>query len=94
MHTRTLLVASLSLLATSAIAQTQYARWAPIIRTVKGCTALPSIRKTGALNDKTLVSKLPNAAQLTVSHDGKSCIWQAKWSRAWCRRCASVITAR
>lgn len=28
--------------------------------------------QTGALNDKTLVSKLPNAAQLTVSHDGKT----------------------
>ena len=42
MHTRTLLVASLSMLATAAVAQTQYAGWVPIIRTAKGCTALPS----------------------------------------------------
>lgn len=28
--------------------------------------------KTGALRDKTLVSSLPNVAQLTVSRDGKT----------------------
>ncbi|MGU0057724.1 hypothetical protein ACVXG7_31635 [Enterobacter hormaechei] len=46
MHPRTLLVASLSMLATAAVAQTQYA-WVGtcIIRTAKGCTALPSTRK-------------------------------------------------
>lgn len=45
MHTRTLLVASLSMFATVAVAQTQYARWVPIIQTVKGCTVLLLTRK-------------------------------------------------
>ncbi len=94
MHTRTLLVASLSLLATSAIAQTQYAWVGTYNPNGEGLYRFTVDPQTGALNDKTLVSKLPNAAQLTVSHDAKRCIWQAKWSRAWCRRCASVITAR
>lgn len=45
MHTRTLLVASLSMFATAAVAQTQYAWWVPIIQTVKGCTVLLLTRK-------------------------------------------------
>lgn len=45
MHTRNLLVASLSLLATAAVAQTQYAWSAPTTPTAKGCTVLPLTRK-------------------------------------------------
>lgn len=72
MHTRTLLVASLSLLATSAIAQTQYAWVGTYNPNGEGLYRFTVDPQTGALNDKTLVSKLPNAAQLTVSHDGKT----------------------
>ena len=68
MHTRTLLVASLSLLATSAIAQTQYAWVGAYNPNGEGLYRFTVDPQTGALNDKTLVSKLPNAAQLTVSH--------------------------
>ena len=46
--------------------------WAPTTRTVKALYRFTVDPQTGALNDKTLVSKLPNAAQLTVSHDGKT----------------------
>ncbi|MRM13277.1 beta-propeller fold lactonase family protein [Enterobacter cloacae subsp. dissolvens] len=72
MHTRTLLVASLSLLANAAIAQTQYAWVGTYNPNGEGLYRFTVDPHTGALSDKTLVSKLPNAAQLTVSHDGKT----------------------
>lgn len=45
MHTRNLLVASLSLLATAAVAQTQYAWVGTYNPTAKGCTVLSLTRK-------------------------------------------------
>jgi 6-phosphogluconolactonase (cycloisomerase 2 family) len=72
MHTRNLLVASLSLLATAAIAQTQYAWVGTYNPNGEGLYRFTVDPQTGALGNKTLVSKLPNAAQLTVSHDGKT----------------------
>jgi hypothetical protein len=38
------------------------------------------------------VSKLPNAAQLTVSHDGKTLYVASEVEQGWCRRCAWGIT--
>ncbi|MDR9889129.1 lactonase family protein [Pseudenterobacter timonensis] len=72
MHTRTLLAASLSLLATNAVAQTQYAWVGTYNPNGEGLYRFTVDPQTGALGNKTLVSKLPNAAQLTVSHDGST----------------------
>lgn len=72
MHTRNLLVASLSLLATTAIAQTQYAWVGTYNPNGEGLYRFTLDPQTGALSNKTLVSTLPNAAQLTVSQDGKT----------------------
>jgi len=72
MHTRNLLVASLSLLATAAVAQTQYAWVGTYNPNGEGVYRFTVDAQTGALGNKTLVSKLPNAAQLTVSQDGKT----------------------
>ena len=72
MHTRTLLVASLSMFATAAVAQTQYAWVGTYNPNGEGLYRFTVNPQTGALNDKTLVSKLPNAAQLTLSQDGKT----------------------
>ncbi|MWL73839.1 beta-propeller fold lactonase family protein, partial [Escherichia coli] len=72
MHTRNLLVASLSLLATTAVAQTQYAWVGTYNPNGEGLYRFTLDPQTGALANKTLVSKLPNAAQLTGSHDGKT----------------------
>lgn len=73
MHpSRHLLVASLSLLATTAIAQTQYAWVGTYNPNGEGVYRFTLDSQTGALSDKTLVSTLPNAAQLTVSADGKT----------------------
>ncbi len=72
MHTRNLLVASLSLLATAAVAQTQYAWVGTYNPNGEGVYRFTLDAQTGALGNKTLVSKLPNAAQLTVSQDGKT----------------------
>ena len=72
MHTRILLVASLSMFATAAVAQTQYAWVGTYNPNGEGLYRFTVNPQTGALNDKTLVSKLPNAAQLTLSQDGKT----------------------
>lgn len=72
MYTRNLLVASLSLLATAAVAQTQFAWVGTYNPNGEGLYRFTVDPQTGALANKTLVSKLPNAAQLTVSHDGKT----------------------
>ncbi|WP_449554831.1 lactonase family protein [Lelliottia amnigena] len=72
MHTHHLLAASLSLLATAAVAQPQYAWVGTYNPNGEGLYRLTVDPQTGALDHKTLVSKLPNAAQLTVSHDGKT----------------------
>lgn len=72
MHTRTLLVASLSMFATTAIAQTQYAWVGTYNPNGEGLYRFTVDPQSGALANKTLVSKLPNAAQLAVSHDGKT----------------------
>lgn len=73
MHpSRPLLAASLSLLATAAIAQTQYAWVGTYNPNGEGVYRFTVDSKTGALNDKTHVSTLPNAAQLAVSADGKT----------------------
>ena len=72
MHTRNLLVASLSLLATTAVAQAQYAWVGTYNPNGEGVYRFTVDARTGALGNKTLVSKLPNAAQLTASQDGKT----------------------
>ncbi|SEK48625.1 6-phosphogluconolactonase, cycloisomerase 2 family [Kosakonia sacchari] len=73
MHTaRHLLAASLSLLATSAIAQTQYAWVGTYNPNGEGVYRFTVDPQSGALSNKTLVSTLPNAAQLTVSPDSKT----------------------
>ncbi|MBM3073248.1 lactonase family protein [Lelliottia sp. RWM.1] len=72
MYTRNLLVASLSLLATAAVAQTQFAWVGTYNPNGEGLYRFTVDPQTGALANKTLVSKLPNAAQLTVSRDGKT----------------------
>ncbi|BCA41510.1 lactonase family protein [Kluyvera ascorbata] len=69
---RHLLVASLSLLAASAAAQTQYAWVGTYNPNGEGLYRFTVDGKTGELRDKTLVSSLPNVAQLTVSQDGKT----------------------
>jgi len=72
MHTHHLLAASLSLLATAAVAQPQYAWVGTYNPNGEGLYRFTVDPQTGSLDHKTLVSKLPNAAQLTVSHDGKT----------------------
>lgn len=73
MHpSRYLLAASLSLLAAAATAQTQYAWVGTYNPNGGGVYRFTVDSKTGALHDKTRVSSLPNAAQLTVSADGKT----------------------
>ena len=72
MHTHHLLAASFSLLATAAVAQPQYAWVGTYNPNGEGLYRFIVDPQTGALDQKTLVSKLPNAAQLTVSHDGKT----------------------
>ncbi|MFU0869247.1 lactonase family protein [Kluyvera ascorbata] len=69
---RHLLVASLSLLAASAAAQTQYAWVGTYNPNGEGLYRFIVDGKTGELRDKALVSSLPNVAQLTVSQDGKT----------------------
>ncbi|UPQ71200.1 lactonase family protein [Kluyvera ascorbata] len=69
---RHLLVASLSLLAASAAAQTQYACVGTYNPNGEGLYRFTVDGKTGELRDKALVSSLPNVAQLTVSQDGKT----------------------
>ena len=72
MHTHHLLAASLSLLATAAVAQQQYAWVGTYNPNGEGLYRFTVDPQTGALDQKTLVSKLPNAAQLAASHDGKT----------------------
>ena len=69
---RHLLVASLSMLATAAIAQPQYAWVGTYNPNGEGLYRFTVDPQSGALANKTLVSRLPNAAQLAVSHDGKT----------------------
>ena len=72
MHTRNLLVASLSLLATAAVAQPQYAWVGTYNPNGEGLYRFTLDPQSGALGNKTLVSKLRNDAQLAASHDGKT----------------------
>ena len=70
---RHLLVASLSLFAAAAgAAQTHYAWVGTYNPNGEGLYRFTVDAKSGALRDKTLVSSLPNVAQLTVSRDGKT----------------------
>ncbi|HBY4425402.1 TPA: lactonase family protein [Klebsiella pneumoniae] len=70
---RHLLVASQSLFAAAAgAAQTHYAWVGTYNPNGEGLYRFTVDAKTGALRDKTLVSSLPNVAQLTVSRDGKT----------------------
>lgn len=69
---RHLLVASLSLLAASVAAQTQYAWVGTYNPNGEGLYRFTIDSQTGALSDKVLVSQLPNLSQLTVSADGKT----------------------
>lgn len=70
--TRHLLVASLSLLAASACAQAQYAWVGTYNPNGEGLYRFTVEAKTGALSNRTLVSSLPNVAQLTASRDGQT----------------------
>ncbi|WP_034461278.1 lactonase family protein [Buttiauxella noackiae] len=70
--TRNLLIASLALLAGTATAQNQYAWVGTYNPNGEGLYRFQVDAKTGALSNKTLVSKIPNAAQLTASNDGKT----------------------
>lgn len=72
MHIRNVLLASLSLLATAVVAQTQYAWVGTYNPNGEGVYRFTVDPQSGALSNKTLVSKLPDAAQLTVSQDGKT----------------------
>lgn len=73
MHTvRHLLAASLSLLATTAVAQTEYAWVGTYNPNGEGLYRFNVDAHSGALSHKTLISPLPNAAQLTASPDGKT----------------------
>ena len=72
MHTHHLLAASLSLLATAAVAQPQYAWVGTYNPNGEGLYRFTVDPQTGALDHKTRVSTLANAAQLTVSPDGKT----------------------
>ncbi|WP_446028728.1 lactonase family protein [Lelliottia amnigena] len=72
MHTHHLLAASLSLLATAAVAQPQYAWVGTYNPNGEGLYRFTVDPQTGALDHKTRVSTLANAAQLTVSSDGKT----------------------
>ncbi|HCB0569908.1 TPA: lactonase family protein [Klebsiella quasipneumoniae subsp. similipneumoniae] len=69
---RHLLVASLSLLAAGAAAQTHYAWIGTYNPNGEGLYRFTVDGQTGALRDKALVSSLANVAQLTVSRDGKT----------------------
>ncbi|VTN13476.1 Uncharacterised protein [Raoultella terrigena] len=69
---RHLLVASLSLLAASTCAQAQYAWVGTYNPNGEGLYRFTVEAKTGALSNRTLVSSLPNVAQLTVSRDGQN----------------------
>lgn len=69
---RHLLVASCSLLAATATAQTQFAWVGTYNPNGEGLYRFSVDPQSGALGNKTLVSALPNAAQLTVSHDGNT----------------------
>ncbi len=84
---RHLLVASLSLFAAAAgAAQTHYAWVGTYNPNGEGLYRFTVDAKTGALRDKTLVSSLPNVAQLTVSRDGKTLYAASEVEKAWCRR--------
>lgn len=72
MHTHHLLAASLSLLATAAVAQPHYAWVGTYNPNGEGLYRFTVDPQTGALDHKTRVSTLANAAQLTVSSDGKT----------------------
>ncbi|MEA9395266.1 lactonase family protein [Lelliottia amnigena] len=72
MHTHHLLAASLALLATAAVAQPQYAWVGTYNPNGEGLYRFTVDPQTGALDHKTRVSTLANAAQLTVSSDGKT----------------------
>ncbi|WP_317179976.1 lactonase family protein [Lelliottia amnigena] len=72
MHTHHLLAASLSLLATAAVAQPQYAWVGTYNPNGEGLYRFTVDPQTGALDHKTRASTLANAAQLTVSFDGKT----------------------
>ncbi|EJF32784.1 MULTISPECIES: lactonase family protein [Enterobacteriaceae] len=73
MSARTLLVASFALLAAgNSAAQSHYAWVGTYNPNGEGLYRFQVDAKTGALSEKTLVSSLPNAAQLTASPDGKT----------------------
>lgn len=67
-----LLVASFSLLAVSAVAQTQYAWVGTYAPNGEGLYRFSVDAESGELRDKTRVSSLPDLAQLTVARDGKT----------------------
>ncbi|MEO3740778.1 lactonase family protein [Kosakonia sp. WA-90] len=69
---RYLLAASLSLLATHVMAQTEYAWVGTYNPNGEGLYRFTVDPQSGVLGNKTLVSTLPNAAQLTVARDGKT----------------------
>lgn len=70
---RHLLVASFASLACApVVAQTQFAWLGTYNPNGEGVYRFQVDAKTGALSDKTLVSELPNAAQLTLSKEGKT----------------------
>lgn len=89
---RHLLVASLSLLAAGAAAQTQYARVGTYNPNGEGLYRFTVDSQTGALRDKTLVGTLPDWPSLPSRRMAKPCTAPAKWKREWCRRGASAAT--
>lgn len=70
--TRNLLIASLAMVAGTAAAQPQFAWVGTYNPNGEGVYRFQVDTKTGTLSHKTLVNQLPNAAQLTVSKDGKT----------------------
>ena len=73
---RHLLVASLSLLAAGAAAQTHYAWIGTYNPNGEGLYRFTVDGQTGALRDRTLVSRAM----------AKRCMPPARWRKAWCRR--------
>ena len=90
---RHLLVASLSLLAAGAAAQTHYAWVGTYNPNGEGLYRFTVDSQTGALRDKALVAKLPNLPSSPSRRMAKPCTPPAKWTRAWFRRGASAATA-
>lgn len=90
---RHLLVASLSLLAAGAAAQTQYAWVGTYNPNGEGLYRLPSITRLGSCAIKRWSLSYLTWPSSPFRRMAKPCTPPAKWKRVWCRRGASAVTA-